>query len=172
MPAWGLIPDSPIFYWAGKGIRAARRARRPGSYAARASLQLTVVKLVIYKPILNFELNDPRGMVGNHMHALGRKIMVGAKAQVGVKTGRLRDSIYMEHRGIPYKGQTLKIGSGLSYAYMHHQGTRPHIITPKEGNAGALVFRKNSRIIYTKQVLHPGTKANRYLSDQLRVHVR
>ena len=172
MPAWGLIPDSPVFYWAGKGIRAARKTRRASSYRGMVTVEIVVDRLVIYKPILNFELNNPMGMVGGHMHKLGTKIVVSAKAQVVVRTGQLRDSIRMEHTGIPYKGQSLKIGSGLSYAYMHHQGTRPHVITPKEGPAGALVFRKNSRIIYTKKVLHPGTKPNRYLSDQLRRHIR
>lgn len=172
MPAWGLIPDSPVFYWAGKGIRAARRSRPKSSYRAFSAVEIAIGRVTIYKPILNFEMNVPEGMVGRHMAAIGRKIVVGAKAQVGVQTGALRGSIRMEQRAHPGRGQTLKVGSDLPYAYMHHQGTRPHIITPREGAAGALVFRKNSRIIFTKMVMHPGTAPNRYLSDQLRRHIR
>ena len=163
MPAWGLIPDSPVFYYGGKALRT-RNVRRK-SYAARLSTEITITKLVIYKPILNYELNNPMGMVGQKMHNLGAKIVMDAKKQVGVKTGYLRSSIFMQHTSSSYRGQTLKIGSGLSYAYMHHQGTRPHVILPKDG--GVLVFRKGAAIIRTEKVMHPGTKANRYLSTPM-----
>lgn len=170
MPAWGLIPDSPIIYWAGKGLRSRSRGRPASSRMARASVYLELSGVVIYKPILNYEMNVPSGMVGRHMHKIGVKIVAGARRQVGVKTGALRGSIYMHHRGSA-NGQTLKIGSGLNYAYLHHQGTRPHIITPNKPG-GNLIFSKGSRIIKTKIVQHPGTKPNRYLSSQLIRHIR
>jgi hypothetical protein len=63
-------------------------------------------------------------------------------------------------------GQYLWIGSNKNYAYIHHEGTRPHIITPTK--AKALRFTSGRRVIYTRMVKHPGTKPNRYLSNQLR----
>jgi hypothetical protein len=69
------------------------------------------------------------------------------------------------------EGAAIKVGSRLSYAYMHHEGTKPHVITPNPPNT-VLVFGKGSRVIHTKMVKHPGTKPNRYLSDQLRIHIR
>jgi hypothetical protein len=171
MPAWGLIPDSPVIYWAGKGLKAGSKARSGSSLRARGSVSLEITKLVIYKPVLNYELNVPSGMVGKHMHKIGKKILIGARKQVGVQTGVLRGSLFMQHQGFSGRGQSLKIGSGLSYAEMHHQGTRPHIITPTKPG-GNLVFRKGSRIIHARIVNHPGTKPNRFLSDQLIRYIR
>lgn len=170
MPAWGLIHDSPAFYWAKRGLKVKHSPRSKGSYLARVNLQYSFTKVVIYKPILNFELNDPRGMVGHHMHRLGTAIRLDAQAQAGFKTGALKRSIHLEHRGAP-NGQTIKIGSNLHYALAHHEGTAPHTITPNPPNK-VLQFSKGSRIIRTPIVRHPGTKPNRYLSDQLRVHIR
>ena len=91
-------------------------------------------------------------------------MMAASKVQVGVDSGALRRSIGMIHsRGM--LGQTLKIGSPLNYALVHHEGSRPHIITPRD--AGILRFSAGGRMIYTHKVEHPGTKPNRYLSDQL-----
>lgn len=170
MPAWGLIPDSPVLYWAGKSIKARGIPRSKGSYRARINVQYSFSKVVLYKPILNFELNDPRGMVGRHMHRLGLDIKRDAQAQAGVKTGALKKSIRLEHTGAS-RGQSIKIGSNLPYALAHHEGTRPHIITPNPPNK-TLRFSSGSKIIRTAIVRHPGTRANRYLSDQLTRHVR
>ena len=126
-------------------------------------------KLKIYDAALNKELHLYGGVTWKYMERLGRRMVAGAKRQVGVKTGALRASIHMKHLGNA-SGQYLWIGSQKSYAYYHHEGTRPHTITPKEPG-GALVFRKGSRIIRTPVVNHPGTRPNRYLSDQLRVHI-
>jgi hypothetical protein len=171
MPAWGLIPDSPVFYYAGKALRVRSRRRPRGSKIARATLSFTFSHVVIYKPILNFELNDSRGMVGRHLYDMGGRIIVSARKQVGYKTGALRRSIDLSHQSSAGRGQSIKIGSSLPYALMHHQGTKPHLIVPNDPK-GVLVFSKGSRIIRTKVVNHPGTKPNRYLTDQLRRHVR
>jgi hypothetical protein len=127
-------------------------------------------KVVLYDPILHYELNTVHGMTGRHFNAIGRDIVAGAKLQVGVRTGALRKSIHMRHLA-NFTGQYLWIGSNKDYAYAHHEGTKPHIITPNPPNK-VLVFSKGSRIIHTPMVHHPGTKANRYLSDQLSRHIR
>ncbi len=170
MPAWGLVHDSPIFYWAGKGLKVKGSKRSKSTYIAKIDLKYSFSKVVIYKPILNFELNNPMGMVGRHMHRIGLDIKRDAKAQAGFKTGALKKSIQMEHFGHG-NGQTVKIGSNLHYALAHHEGTNPHIITPNPPNK-VLQFSSGSRIIRTAMVKHPGTRPNRYLSDQLRRHIR
>lgn len=170
MPAWGLIPDSPLFYYGGKSLKVRSSSRSRNTYVASVNVGFTFSKLVIYKPILNFELNNPMGMVGAHMHLIGAGIMRDARRQVGVDSGALKRSIHIKHRGHP-NGQTVEVGSALKYAYAHHEGTSPHVITPNPPNK-VLVFSKGSRVIRTTKVNHPGTKPNRYLSDQLRVHVR
>jgi hypothetical protein len=65
-----------------------------------------------------------------------------------------------------YGGLTAVIGSDNRIALMHHQGTRPHIIMPRR--AQTLRFYSRGRIVYSKLVHHPGTKPNRYLTDNLR----
>jgi hypothetical protein len=109
-------------------------------------------------------LNNPRGTVGRFMRRRGTWMMTAAKAQVGKKTGALERSIKIIHsRGS--LGQFMSIGSPLNYALVHHQGSRPHIITPNEANI--LRFTSGGRVVYTHKVNHPGTRPNRYLSDQL-----
>jgi hypothetical protein len=120
---------------------------------------------IVFRPrSLDFLLNDPYGPVGRYLFVRGRAIMAGAKSQVGVKTGRLKASIHMRQERAPF-GQVLRVGSPLSYALMHHEGTRPHIITPNK--AQVLRFTSGGRVIYTHAVKHPGTRPNRYLTDNL-----
>jgi hypothetical protein len=122
--------------------------------------------VVFRKAELDFLLNSPEGDVGKYLAKKGRLIMAAAKAQVGVRTGALRSSIHMRHLR-DSRGQYVKIGSNLDYALLHHQGTKPHVIRPDR--AKVLRFVRGSRIIYTTSVMHPGTKANRYLSDNLKL---
>lgn len=167
MPLHGLVHDSSFLYYASKAARSGggRKYGRPP-----INFKITVTKLVIYKPVLNFELNNRYGMVGQHLHKIANRINMGAKAQVGYKSGHLRRSIHIEHVD-GARGQSVKIGSDVSYALLHHEGTRPHIIAPSPPNT-VLRFRAGAKIIHSPIVRHPGTKPNRYLSDQLRIHVR
>jgi len=166
MPAYGLIPDSPWIY-AGQGL--ARSLRRTGSGRPRGfgtNLGYTVTNVVIYRNKLNIELNTPAGGLWKYLEVKGNKAVKDAKRMVGVKTGALRKSIDMQHLSIR-GGQQLIIGSNKSYALLHHKGTRPHLIVPNPPNR-MLVFRKGARLIVTPRVMHPGTKANPYLTNQLR----
>ena len=124
-----------------------------------------MARVVIRKPAYDFVFNDPNGMVGRHLAKKGKRLEVLAKAQVGVRTGALRASIHMRHSRDP-RGQYVMVGSRLNYALMHHEGTKPHLIVADK--AKVLRFVKGSSIVYAHSVMHPGTKANRYLSDNLR----
>jgi len=115
---------------------------------------------------MDFYLDQPLGQVGRYMKYQGRKIMVRAKAQVGVKSGALRANIHMRHVRIK-RGQYIKIIASLRYARMHHDGTRPHVILPRKRQV--LRFMSKGQIINTHMVLHPGTKPNRFLTDQLKM---
>ena len=166
MPAYGLIPDSPWIYGAQRLGRAYKKIGSGQSAKSRVRFSYSFKKVVIYKPQLHAELNTRKGSLWRYMERVGDEMVAGAKLQVGVRTGALRNSIHKRHLG-NMSGQYLWIGSTKNYAYLHHEGTRPHLILPKEAD-GVLIFRKGVRVISTKRVLHPGTKPNRYLSDQLR----
>jgi hypothetical protein len=114
---------------------------------------------------LDFFLNEPQGAVGRWLHRRGRLIVMAAKSRVGKRSGALMASIHMRHyrRG---PTQELKIGSQLNYALVHHEGSKPHQII---GKGKHLRFSSGGRIVYARQVSHPGTRANHYLTDSLRL---
>jgi hypothetical protein len=175
MPAYGIIPDSAAGYYAGKAYRAVKRSGSKGSRARAVSVVFRTTtsdvtfkfkKVVIYDWALNLELHTPSGGLWKDLERRSAMAVHGAKAQAGFRTGALKKSIKHTHTS-DRLGQTVKIGSSLSYAYLHHNGSKPHIIKPKvEG--GVLVFTSNSRVVRAKTVMHPGTRPNPYLSNQLR----
>ena len=118
----------------------------------------------LYKSQLDYLLDNPAGPVGRSLARRGQKVLAAAKRQVGVDTGRLQKSLRMTHERSS-RGQFVRVGSRLNYALLHHQGTRPHIITPSRSQV--MVFNKGTRVIYATSVRHPGTRANRYLTDNL-----
>lgn len=123
-------------------------------------------QVILYPQAMNHLLRSKTGPVGRDLHKRGMKVLVAAKAQVGVKTGKLKASINIDH-GIDIRGQYVKIGSNARYALAHHEGTRPHVITPNR--AQVLRFSSRGRIVYARAVMHPGTKPNKYLTDNLRL---
>lgn len=125
-----------------------------------------MAKVIFYDGEMDFLLKDPRGPVGKHLDKKGRLIVAAAKRQVGVRTGALRSSIHMRHLR-DSRGQYVKIGSELKYALAHHEGTKPHMIYPDR--AQKLRFVKRGAIIFAGAVRHPGTKANKFLTDNLKL---
>jgi hypothetical protein len=118
------------------------------------------------KAEMDFLLKSPAGPVGRYLARKGRLVLFAAKAQVGVRTGALRASLHMRHLR-DSRGQFVRIGSPLDYALAHHEGTRPHRITPNR--AQVLRFTRGSAVVYAHSVMHPGTKPNRYLTNNLRL---
>jgi hypothetical protein len=122
--------------------------------------------VVIRKAELDYLLNNPSGPVGRHLAKKGSAVLVAARSQVGVRTGALRNSLHMRHLR-DSRGQFVRIGSPLNYALAHHEGTKPHRITPDR--AQVLRFVRGSTVVFAHSVMHPGTKPNRYLTDNLRL---
>jgi hypothetical protein len=115
-------------------------------------------------PLFNL-LQYPQGVVGRDLLRRARRVETAAKAQVGVKSGRLRNSIKIDNRVPTPTGQRLTVGSDVKYALIHHNGSRPHVILPV--TARQLVFVAGGRVVRTNRVNHPGTKPNRFLTDNL-----
>jgi len=170
------LPDSWGTWAVRKGVRKTYRAltRTPlvpvaMTSRSRVGLNVTLKDVNIFEKRLQIFLNTSAGPLWWALERRAKSFEIRAKSQVGVRTGALRSSIKTNHRVAGY-GQRLEIGSNLNYAYMHHQGTRPHIITASPGSN--LKFVKNGQRIYTNQVNHPGTKPNPYLSSNLFVFAR
>jgi len=110
-------------------------------------------------------VNHPDEMVGRYLTIVAAKLKILAKAQAGYKTGALRNSI--NYRVVNSGGGLVAfVGSDNRVAFMHHEGTRPHIIAARR--AQTLRFYSRGRIVYAKVVRHPGTRPNKYLTDNLR----
>jgi hypothetical protein len=124
-----------------------------------------VATFVPDKAGMHYVLRHPEGEVGRYLHKLGARLSRLAKNQVGVDTAALKRSI--NYRVVQrYGGLTAVVGSDNRIALLHHNGARPHIIVPRR--AQTLRFYSHGRIVYSKLVHHPGTKPNRYLTDNLR----
>jgi len=126
--------------------------------------QVAKITFIENKAGMYHVLKSPVGPVGNHMRGIGRKIQVAAKMQAGFRTGMLKVSIGVSQSVTP-TGQEVRIGSSVRHALAHHEGTRPHRISGRNG--GMLRFAKQGRIVYARSVMHPGTRPNKYLSDHL-----
>lgn len=113
-------------------------------------------------------LHGRDGMVARDMMKRAVKVQAGAIRQAHKRTGRLARSIHTEPFFRPLTG--VYIGSNVRYAMLHHEGARKHPIEAKPGRM--LTFTSNGRRVYARKVLHPGTRPNRFLTDQLIKAVR
>ncbi len=119
---------------------------------------------VKFYPNFNHMLNGAGGMVDNNMRRRALTVQAAARRQVGKRTGFLAKSIH-SRRSRDTFGPYWYVGSTVSYAYMHHEGTRPHVIARSGG--GKLRFATSGGIVFAPIVRHPGTRPNRYLKDSL-----
>lgn len=118
---------------------------------------------------LNTMLNDPKGEVGRYLRKIGLLILSGARAMVGVQSGALRRSLTMR-QGLTGRYQYVSVGSNLSYAELHHEGSKPHDIS---GGVGRIMrFNVGGKVVYARKVEHPGTKPNKYLVEPMNRAVR
>lgn len=116
------------------------------------------------QPGWDFVLKAPNGVVGKDLKHRADLLVLFAKAQVGKKTGALAKSISASITN-DAQGLIATVIANDKKALMHHNGTKPHIILPV--HAKTLRFYSHGRIVYAKIVRHPGTKPNRFLTDNL-----
>jgi hypothetical protein len=166
------IRDSWVLWGARRIVRSlGRMGTRPVSgFKSGGGIRYTwtVADVNIYDAKLKNMLKGPRGEVADYMYRVGVEIQTLAKRQVKIRSGRLRNSIRVTEI-VSRTERAVKVGSTVKYAYMHHEGTRPHLIVPIRRSH--LRFRSGARIVFAKSVLHPGTKPNPYLSRPMRLVV-
>lgn len=127
-----------------------------------------MARVKVYDSVLDNLLNNPNGEIGRYLDKKGKEILTMAKSLVGVRTGKLRNSLHMRHMR-DARGQYIWVGSTLDYALAHHEGTGPRTIAPKSSKV--LRFTSRGSIVYAHSVQHPGTKANKYLSNALKAKI-
>jgi len=118
---------------------------------------------------VNELFNDRQGDIRQYMDRQAKQVVQLAKRKVGKKTRALERSI--DYQMIPgTNGVSYEVTASNHIAFMHHEGTRPHIITPHTRRA--MRFRDGGRVVYARIVAHPGTRGNPFLRDALREVVR
>lgn len=132
------------------------------------------VKFVIDNAALNGLLRGPTGSVYVDMLRRAQILQDAAKNQIPIgkgppRTGRGHLKTSVVKRIYPNAtGNILmevQVGSSHPIALIHHEGTAPHVILPR--NARALRFIADGRVVFAMIVHHPGTNPNRYLTDNL-----
>lgn len=92
-------------------------------------------------------------------------LMADMQQRAPIKTGNLRGSI----RVIVTMRGRIEVGPDVfiaPYAWDVEYGTKPHIIEAKPGKV--LRFEAGGKVIYTRKVHHPGTKAQPYVRPAAR----
>jgi hypothetical protein len=127
-------------------------------------------------------LRGPNGPVMRRMIEDGELVKREAQRLVGVyrppdaysaahrkrRPGTLRDSI-VKRVVQSGSGPVVQVGSDDDIALIHHEGTRPHPITPRTKPRLVFFWRKVGHVVSFKRVQHPGTQPNRFLTNALRV---
>lgn len=96
---------------------------------------------------------------------LGRRVTNSAKQRAPVDTGNLRNSIRQEPVKVSGGVVSFSVVADADYASFVHDGTRPHVIRPR--NAKVLAFSAGGTMVFASKVNHPGTKARPFLRNAL-----
>lgn len=102
---------------------------------------------------------DPARLKATHETLLNQMLAVAeanVKRVTPVKKGALRRSITSR---VEQPGVRGVVGTNLNYAKIVHEGSRPHLITPKSAKA---LYWKGARYPVRK-VRHPGTRGTPFL---------
>lgn len=113
-----------------------------------------------------------RVFCGRKSNDLKQKLLIAAREEAPVRSGRLRSSIKVTPFRMtgPYKGEG---GVGVSirdvpYAGFVRWGTKPHVIRARNAPALRFYWPKVGRVVFFKKVNHPGTKPNDFLTRAVR----
>ena len=126
-----------------------------------------MARFVPNKASMNRTFRSRGGLVGRYIEGKGQTLTALARGQVGVRTGFLRSRIRytMFNRSNSVGDISVRVGATHRIARIHHDGTKAHIIKPRYKKA--LRFQQHGKIVFAKIVKHPGTKPNRFLTDNL-----
>lgn len=106
------------------------------------------------------------GEARRELERSGRLVLNRARILAPVDTGRLRSSLDMRFRRTGTLRPSVQVFSNVDYAAYVNDGTRPHIIRPRN-SGGVLRFRMGGRTVYARYVNHPGTEARPFLDRAL-----
>lgn len=112
------------------------------------------------------------GLVGRDLDRRAERVQDAAVRQAGLLYNRLKPSMRrVWFRSGKPDTLSLRVGSDVRHALVHHDGARPHVITAR-GSKPLRYVNKRGQVVFARSVMHPGHKANRYLTDNLELAVK
>lgn len=134
-------------------------------------------RLITDGAVLAAVLRGPEGPVTRYLIERATVFQAAARRQAPVRSGCLRGSIVKRFETTP-EGTAIRIVSDTrpcsptrtAYSLFVHEGTAPHQIVAKNGGVLAFFWANGPDgpgTYYFRSVQHPGTKANRFLADNL-----
>jgi len=95
-----------------------------------------------------------------YMTAKVAETVVVARANAPTKTHELQRSIGSQYHG----GGRWSVTASAPHAKFVHNGTRPHLIKGRSRSMLRFFWERVGAVVYLRQVNHPGTKANPFLT--------
>lgn len=124
-------------------------------------------KVTLYPGEPKLFVNDADGPVLRDLLRRMTRVKFESRKLVRVRTGRLFSTIDTRVGG--NKGgifvDVVAGGKGIKYTGYEHDGTRPHIIRARRKKA--LRFMLDGKVVFRKQVRHPGTTGTLFLTMAL-----
>lgn len=111
------------------------------------------------------------GVTDRYMREKANQVQRIAKSKVGVKSGKLRNSIRVNRLPNRNGVAAYSIGSRLDYAYWHHEGSGKvrKYTTPRNMKALKFFWPARNQIVYYNKVRYTYRKPNRFLTDALTI---
>lgn len=128
------------------------------------SLRPGQVRLYAGEP-KRWTVEDPSTL--NDLERRMAKVKGGARATVRRRTGYLYSTI-RNNNGVDAQGvyvDTIAGARDTRYTMIEHDGSKPHIITPRRRKT--LRFVAGGRVVFATKVRHPGTKGSEFLTRSL-----
>lgn len=124
-------------------------------------------------------INSPQGPIINHTLRVADTLIAVARPRIGYnaekEAGRgalgggqhLRDTL-VKRFVRDARGIAVWVGSAHPIADIHHNGSKPHEIVPRNGRFLVFYWPKVGKVVFVQRVQHPGTKPNPFLVDAAR----
>lgn len=121
----------------------------------------SVSRVVIDASAFARYMATPGGDIIRDLERRATDVQAGARAIVRKRTRALERSI-VKTPGVDGRGPFVTVGSDLDYALIEHDGSRPHVIRPRNRKVLRFVGAGGS-VVFAQQVNHPGTTGTKYL---------
>ena len=113
-------------------------------------------------------VNDEQGPVVADLTRRMTRVAFESRKLVRVRTGLLLATIDVKPPGRTRRGPYVEVWAGrpgMKYTMAEHDGTPPHIIRARRRKA--LRFVVGGRVVFRRQVRHPGTTGTLFLTMAL-----